>query len=476
MKYPILKLMSVLLFISSFNSQAQKKNKPNIVFIFADDQTFNSINALGNNEIITPNLDKLVKEGVSFSNSFNMGGWNGAVCLASRAMMITGKYIWDAQKATNAMGSKTYEDPLWGDLMKDGGYDTYMTGKWHIKRPANEVFQHVVNVRPGMPNQTKEGYDRPKSKNDTIWQPWDVSKEGFWKGGRHWSEVLADDSVNFIEQASQNEVPFFMYLAFNAPHDPRQSPKEFVEMYPLEKIKVPENFIPEYPYNEEMGAGRKLRDERLAPFPRTKYAVKVNIQEYYASITHMDAQVGKILEALKASGKLENTYIIFAADHGLAVGHHGLMGKQNMYDHSMRAPLMIVGPNLPKNKRIDSEVYIQDVVPSVLEIGGIEKPDFIDFKSFLPLISGSQKSNYEAIYGCFKEDRQRMIRSNGFKLIVYPIAKKIRLFDLENDPLEMNDLVDDPKFKSTKEKLWIQLLELQEEMKDPLDLEAYIAE
>jgi len=93
-----------------------------------------------------------------------------------------------------------------------------------------------------------------------------------------------------------------MYIAFNAPHDPRQSPKEYVDMYPLDKISVPESFLPEYPYSEEIGSGRDLRDERLAPFPRTEYAVKKNIQEYYAIISHMDYQIGRILDELEKTG------------------------------------------------------------------------------------------------------------------------------------------------------------------------------
>ena len=178
---------------------------------------------------------------------------------------------------------------------------------------------------------------RDRDGKPDPWKPWDKSFEGFWKGGKHWSEIVADDALDFIADADKRENPFFMYIAFNAPHDPRQSPKEYVDRYPLDKVKVPENFLPEYPHNVGMGCGRGLRDEKLAPFPRTHHAVKVNRQEYYAIITHMDTQIGRILDALDKSGKKDNTYIFYGADHGLGVGQHGLMGKQNMYDHSLRA-------------------------------------------------------------------------------------------------------------------------------------------
>ncbi len=445
----------------------QENTKPNILFIFADDQAYNTINALGDERVITPNLDRLVRNGVSFTNSFNMGGWNGAVCIASRTMLFTGRNIWNAFGADSLMHQQQYELPLWSELMQQGGYETYMSGKWHIETPAEEVFNHVMHVRPGMPNQTEEGYNRPQSAGDTTWRPWDKSKEGFWKGGKHWSEVLGDDAVHFLNEAGGKDTPFFMYLAFNAPHDPRQSPEEFVDMYPLDSIEVPESFLEEYPYNEEMGSGRQLRDERLAPFPRTEYAIKVNRQEYYAIITHMDQQVGRILEALEKSGKRDNTYIVFAADHGLSVGHHGLLGKQNMYDHSIRIPMLLSGPGLPQNKKIESDVYVQDMMPTILEIAGIQQPEFIDFQSVLRLIEGSTKTNYPSVYGGYTMT-QRMVRSEGFKLIAYPNAKKIRLFDLQKDPMEMNDLSDNPEYLEKKKALFEKLLVLQEQLLDPL--------
>ncbi|MGW9684541.1 sulfatase-like hydrolase/transferase [Flagellimonas sp. 2504JD1-5] len=469
---------SIFLISILFNLSCKEKvkeqplTKPNIVFIFADDQSYNTIKALGNEEVHTPNLDKLANSGVTFTHTYNMGGWNGAICVASRAMLLTGQYIWNAHKADSLMRAKNYQNPMWGNLMEAAGYDTYMAGKWHVTQPAEAVFQNVVHVRPGMPNQTESGYNRPLSETDTLWRPWDKSKDGFWKGGKHWSEVVADDASTFINQAVQKDTPFFMYLAFNAPHDPRQSPEEFVQMFPLDSVELPKSFLPEYPYNEEMGSGRKLRDERLAPFPRTGHSVKVNRQEYYAIIAHMDAQIGKILNALEASGKMDNTYIVFTADHGLSVGQHGLLGKQNMYDHSVRTPLFVVGPNIPENKKIEADVYLQDVMPTVLEMAGTEKPDFVQFKSLMPLIKGERESNYESIYGCYTQT-QRMVRANGFKLIAYPNAGKLRLFDLKNDPLEINDLADDAQFTATKNQLWKELLSLQQTMNDPLDLEQF---
>lgn len=418
----------------------QEAAKPNILFLFADDLAFDAIHSLGNSRIETPNIDRLVASGTTFTHTYNQGGWNGAVCVASRAMLITGRFLWDAQADHSKINSEYREnDRLWPQLMSQAGYSTFFTGKWHIPTNANQVFDHATHIRGGMPNQTPEGYNRPIDGEEDPWDPTDPKFGGFWKGGKHWSEVVADDTEEFLKTSAELEKPFFMYIAFNAPHDPRQAPQEFQDRYPPESIPLPENFLPEYPY--EIGSN-KIRDERLAPFPRSRHAVQVNRSEYYAIITHMDEQIGRILDRLEATGQTENTYIFFTADHGLSVGHHGLMGKQNMYDHSVRVPFVAVGPQFEAGAEIGSPIYLQDIMPTTLELAGIEKPDTVDFKSLLPLVSDDRQRNYDSIYSAYV-GFQRMVVKDGFKLIYYPKIDRSRLFDLSNDPSEMNDLLAD---------------------------------
>ena len=227
---------------------------------------------------------------------------------------------------------------------------------------------------------------------------------------------------------------------------------------------------------DAIACGKNLRDEALAPFPRTEYAVKVNRQEYFAIITHMDAQIGRILDALEATGKADNTYIFFSADHGLAVGHHGLMGKQNLFEHSVRVPFLVVGPGVPKGKRTDAAVYLQDVMPTSLELAGVEKPDHVQFASVMPLVNGTtDKSAYDALYGAYLSV-QRSVTIGNDKLILYPKIKKVLLFDLATDPNEMNNQADDPAKKPLVNKLFARFLELQKEMGDTLDIEGVYPE
>ena len=491
-----LTLLSLLAACSQSAEDDAPSEKPNVVLLFTDDQTFETIEALGYDEVHTPNLNRLVRSGSTFTHAYNMGGWNGAVCIASRSMMISGRHIWRAQQQDSLWRANdtTAIQQTWGQIMQRNGYHTYMSGKWHVKAPATQVFDTVRHERPGMPpdrwgqgggrkvlEAMREdgdvaaampvGYNRPLDKNDDSWSPSDTTMGGFWKGGKHWSEVLKDDALLFIEDATKRPEPFFMYLAFNAPHDPRQSPQAYVDQYPLENISLPESFLAEYPWKDSIGNGQGLRDEALAPFPRTAYAIKKHRQEYYALITHLDQQIGTILDALEQSGEMENTYVFFTADHGLAVGQHGLVGKQNMFDHSIRVPLMLSGPDIPEGKQFDEDVYLQDVMATSLELAGIERPPYVEFHSFLDIIRGERtQSHYEAIYGAYI-DYQRMIRKEGYKLIVYPRINKVLLFDLKNDPEETQNLAEDPAQAERVRELFADLLELQEDMGDKRNLQ-----
>lgn len=450
--------------------------RPNILFILADDQCWETLGCVSG-AVQTPNLDRLAEDGVLFTHAYNMGGWDGALCAASRASLNTGRTLWNNFRLDRAIRNRDWArknnkpskevgvGTTWSQWMSAGGYHTYFAGKWHtILHQAEKVFDEVGTLRPGMPNQSNERYNRNFDPAHSNWSPWDKSKGGFWQGGTHWSEVLRDETVAYLKRAPQNHKPFFAYVSFNAPHDPKQAPKEYIERYPVASIKVPENFMTEYPYAREIES-RDIRGERLAPFPRTEYSIQVNRQEYYALITHMDEQIGLILDQLDRSGLRENTVIVFTADHGLALGHHGMMAKQNMYEHSLRAPLIISGPGVPKGTRFDERIYIQDVVPTTLELAGIEIPERVEFQSFLPLLKGGQYQERTAIYTAYK-DVQRAVIVGDYKLMYYANIPKYRLFNLKSDPHEMNDLADCPEFTEKVESLRRVMLQEMERYAD----------
>ena len=447
----------------------QGSEAPRVLFLFADDHCYEALGALGA-EVATPHLDRLAARSVRFSRAYNMGSWSAAVCVASRTMLNTGRYLWRAQAVDKTLAAERDAGRLWPQRMKAAGYRTFLTGKWHVAVPPETVFDVTRHVRGGMPKTVESAYNRPLPGVADGWSPFDKSLGGFWEGGRHWSEVTADDAIAFLQEAkAAGPQPFFIYAAFNAPHDPRQAPEAYVRRYPAEKVRVPGDFLPEYPHAEAMGAGRGLRDERLAPFPRTPEAVRVHRGEYFALIEHLDAQIGRVLDALEASGEAGRTWVFFTADHGLAVGHHGLMGKQNMYEHSLRVPFLVTGPGV-KPGVVEAPVYLQDVMATCLDLAGAERQG-VEFQSLLPLIRReTEKGTAVPVYGAYL-DRQRAIVDGGWKLIVYPKAGVVRLYNLAQDPEERRDLAPLPEAAAKRRQLLTRLRETMRAMGDKLTLD-----
>lgn len=462
--------------VFSAENPMMQKEKPNVLFLFVDDMTYNGLNILGNDEIISPNLDSLISRGVRFTNAYIMGGWNGAISIASRSQLITGSYLWNTHNAEKEHFERNYNNrSLWPQMMKDNGYKTFQTGKWHMNYiGAKDVFDEAVKVRGGMPHSVNVAYNRPINEQDCLWLPWDTSYGGYWEGGKHWSEVLADETIKYIEKNSDSKQPLFMFCSFNAPHDPRQSPREYVEMYDIDKIKIPDNFLPLHPFADEMGCGKDLRDEALAPFPRSFFSVQKHRQEYYALITHLDVQIGRILRSLHDNNMDKNTLIIFAADNGLSVGNHGLMGKQSMYDHSVKVPLVFCGLDLPQGEKRSQLVYLQDLVPTLYDMLGIQLPEDMDFVSQKQILYNEKaKSKREYIYSAYLEDTQRMITDGRYKLFFIPKANRILLFDLKKDPMEKKNLFGIKKYDKAVKNLLEGYIVLSEEAGDKFNLEDY---
>ncbi|MFM7564404.1 MAG: sulfatase-like hydrolase/transferase [Planctomycetota bacterium] len=435
--------------LGAFPIPQAEHSRPNILLILTDDQAVDTLAAWGTwgndaQVVKTPHLDRLVARGTSFTRAYNMGSYSPAVCVCSRGMLISGQSLWKTERLQkDRFRGLQSAGKLWPQRMKAAGYETWMSGKWHVDAPVEELFGHVSHVRPGMPASVDSAYNRPPLGKPDEWSPWETALGGYWQGGKHWSEVLADDAEDFLREAAGSDRPFFMYLAFNAPHDPRQTPRDYVEAYPQERVPVPANFLPINQDHEAMGLGpasrEGLRDEVLAPFPRTEDAVRLHRREYYALVTHLDAQIGRILEALESSGMAERTVVIFTSDHGLAVGRHGLMGKQNMYEHSLRVPFVIAGPGIPRGKSDPTPIYLQDAMATALELAGADASE-IDFRSLLPLIHGERSEQYSRIYAMYMRDRQRAVIEGKWKLIEYPVNEKVQLFNLEEDPQEQRDL------------------------------------
>ena len=400
---------------------AANATKPNILHIHADDHRPDGLRALGNPLLHTPNLDTLVERGMTFTHCYTMGSMIGAVCTPSRTMMLTGR-SWQRipgapAAALNAADPATFLPRV----IAAAGYQTWHMGKYGNGFPAG-LKEFETTVRDDANGKTPET-DRA-----------------------HGSQRLADGTIAFLKSraTTQETKPFYIYIAPPIPHDPRFAEPQFHQLYDPAKIPLSPSFLPQHPWdNGEM----TVRDEALAPWPRTPEDTKQQNAAYYACITGLDHHVGRIFAELKASGQWENTIIIFSADNGLSMGDHGLFGKQNLYEFGgMHVPLVIAGPGIPKGKS-EALVYLMDLFPTFCNLTGAKIPEAVDASSLVPVIQGRAKKVRDTLYTAYR-DGQRSLRDDRWKLIRYPLVDRTQLFDLSVDPRELKNLAGEPAHAS----------------------------
>ncbi len=429
--------------------------KPNVLFIVTDDQRFDTIHALGNEEIITPNLDRLTEEGMTFTRAHIAGGTCGAVCMPSRAMILSGR---NPFRLEGLGGNIPEEHITLPENFKNAGYETIGLGKWHNGTPAyaRSFTQGAKIFFGGMWDHWNVPTCRfdPYGKYDNVinfvvdfYNKNEIQKQNCdeFTPGKHSSELLTDAAIDLLQKNAGKDKPFFMYLAYLAPHDPRTMPDRFKEMYDPDKITLPPNFQPTIDTNYPLMVHR---DEQLTKYPREEKETRENIAEYYAMITHLDYEIGRLLDALQESGEKDNTIIVFTGDNGLAVGQHGWMGKEDIYEHGVRIPLILAGPGIKKNSRNEAYVYLYDIYPTLCDLTEIDVPSSVEGKSFKSLLKGENgNAHREELYLIF-DSFVRGIKDDRYKLIEYRNGDKEEdkwtfLYDLQNDPWERFNLAKD---------------------------------
>ena len=397
---------------------AATPSKPNILHIHADDHRPDGLHALGNPLLHTPNLDTLVTRGMAFSHCYTMGSMIGAVCTPSRTMMLTGRSWQRIPKAPGAAPNAGDPATFLPRVMAAAGYETWHMGKLGNGFPAGlqEFETSILDDGKGRTPQD----DRA-----------------------HACQRMADRTIEFLKaRAGRPQAkPFYLYLAPPVPHDPRSAEPQFHRLYDPAKIPLSPAFLPQHPFdNGEM----TVRDEQLAPWPRTPANTKQQLADYYSCISGLDFHAGRIFEALRQSGDWTNTIIIFDGDNGLSLGEHGLFGKQNLYEFGgMHVPLVIAGPGIP-NGRSDALVYLMDLFPTFADFGGAKIPAGVEGKSLRPIIEGKATKVRDVLYTGYS-NCQRAIRDDRWKLIRYPRVNVTQLFDLQADPHELNNLADKPE-------------------------------
>jgi arylsulfatase A-like enzyme len=450
-----------------------ESRKPNILFFFTDDQRFDTIRALGYPQVITPHLDALVARGTAFTHAYIMGGSAGAVCMPSRAMLMTGRTLYHLE----AQGQGIPQDHVMlGEALQEAGYVTFGTGKWH-NGPSSyarsfaaggEIFFGGMQDHWNVPACD---YD-PSGRYDTA-QP--VVRDPFYSNqvtyqlcnhitpGKHSSELFAEATIDFLRH-HDGHAPFFAYVSFMAPHDPRTMPRHYLDMYDPAEVELPPNFLPRHPFDN---GALEIRDEKLAPWPRTPDEIRRHTAEYYAMISHLDAQVGRVLQVLEDRGWAENTIVVLAGDNGLAIGRHGLMGKQNMYDHSLHVPLIMCGPGIPSGQRRDAYCYLLDIYPTLCDLVDAPIAGTVEGQSLVSSLRDPRQRIRDTLLFAYTR-LQRAVQDRHHKLIEYVVdgQRHTQLYDLQADPWEVNDLSGQADYAGTIAALRRELRRWPEELDD----------
>lgn len=481
-------VMCTLQVLGGMAQNARKRSgQPNVLLIYTDDHRYSAVHAMMGEAVQTPNLDELAANGMVFDKTYLMGAFTGATCTPSRAMLLTGRNLFELEGRGHTIPQTHTTLP---EVFSRAGYQSYHVGKWHNDMASLARSFDDGDYVSGMPAYLTDQFRMPFShwkkngdykKENCFLLQYDADGKvderpltenevkgpiGTEKDGPHVAEVLAGGAIDYLK-GYRGKRPFFMYLAFPVPHDPRQAPKNFKAKYPADRMDLPPSYARQHPFDN---GHIVLRDEELAPWPRTPEVIKEHLSDYYATITHLDAQIGKVIQELKDQGLYENTLVVMAGDSGVAIGNHGLMGKQNIYDEDgIHVPFVISGGALPadfRGTRIKSLSYVHDIMPTILDLIGLDRPGSVTGKSLLPVMNGEKEAIREATYHAYRQ-HQRAYRKGRYKLIEYVRApdtspregeivsgsRVTQLFDVAEDPWETLDLSAFPEYRSTIDEL-----------------------
>ncbi len=458
-----------------------EKKRPNFLFILVDDQSPLDLKTYDPASMLdTPNIDKLAQTGVVVESARHMGAMVGAVCTPSRHMIMTGRTLWSQPSMPFDQFDRLncpdgIEQQTLGAVFNRAGYSTMRTcKKGNSYAAANAQFTVVKDA-------TKRG--------------------GTEESGSAWHSKQVLTYLDNREK-KQDKTPFFIYFGFSHPHDVRNGTPELLEKYgatnhrdksslPPANPKQPQlqdNYLSKHPFHH---GHPELRDEervRGVWKNRDEQTVRNELGREYACSENIDIQIGKVLKRLEEMGELDNTYIVYTSDHGIAIGRHGLMGKQNLYEHTWRVPFIIAGPEIPSGKRVEGNIYLSDVLPTLCDLAGIEIPNTVQGTSFKPVLEGQQKSIREIMYGVYSGGTKpgiRTVKKGDWKLIKYDVldgeVRETQLFNLAKNPNEYlpehqksgdmeTNLAEDPKYTKKLAEMETLLLEQMITHGDPYRL------
>ena len=416
----------------SFSAEAKR---PNLLFILVDDQSPFDLKVYDSNSILeTPHIDRLAREGMVFDGAYHMGSFSGAVCTPSRHMIMCGRGLWHLPIAPQAMQKglcpPNLEQQTLPAVFNRAGYATMRTCKeGNSYDAANKLF----TVRH---DATKRG--------------------GTAESGSAWHGDRVMDYLGMRETAKDTK-PFLIYYGFSHPHDVRDGTPELLVKYGAvnhtdrntpppanpKQPKLPPNYLPAHPFNHGHPG---LRDEVAVSGVwerRDERTIRNELGREFACGGNIDIQIGRVLAKLEAMGELENTYVIYTADHGMAIGRHGLQGKQNLYQHTWRVPFIVRGPGIKPGSRVEGNIYLLDVLATLCDLANIPAPDTNEGTSFKPVLSGEKQNIRDTLYGVYNggtKPGMRAVKHGDWKLVKYDVmnggVRETQLFNLKDNPAE----------------------------------------
>ncbi len=468
--------------VSAYNqTPLQDKTTPNVLFIMCDQFRWDKLGIMGDTLVKTPNLDQLAREGVLFTNAYTPS----PRCSPARASLISGMYPPANGVVNNWVGFKErVENDLLTHKLKELGYYTGLVGKLHLM-PAHLSFGFDNKQLHDAPYSKfadddknsayikwlKEEYYNEKGIDPVTLFDEDENAVGkdmyrFYLGSNFRTEEEHD--VPWTVMASQNfmknrnpEKPFFLFTSFFGPHHPFHAPYPYdTTMYPPESIKLPERFGAEMD-NNPIFEQKKARASASAKNEFTEHQYKILLSAYYGQVIMIDHYLGKLIDYMKQEGVWDNTLVVFTADHGDFNADYGLFQKGEMYEASVKVPLIIKPPQSKRNLRVrDQVVNSLDTYGTILEYAGADhwKEENIEAKSLVPLLSGKKKPAWNnktySILGQNPFKDLTMLREDNFKLIRYSQGKKEALYELydmsDSLPEVSNNLFNNPEYAPTK--------------------------
>lgn len=413
-----------------------EETMPDILFILVDDMQKQSIAFFGNPDVHTPNIDRIMSEAVVFDHAYTNGALCGALSMPSRAMIMTGRHVFEVQSDGMVIPDCHVTFP---EHFRSMGYRTFATGKWHSDKASfNRSFSEGENIFfGGMHPYEKGGHAEVELHHYDSTGRYGVP----FVADRFSSEMFADAAVDFLGSVKHDRTPYVAYVAFTSPHDPRNILPEYGERYLPDTLTLPGNFLPSHPFDN---GDLDIRDEMVLPPPRTEAGIRNEMALYYGMVSEVDVQIGRVLDALERTGRKDNTILVFASDNGLAMGRNGLLGKQSLYEHSVGVPLAIADFRKEDRHHVsDALCYLSDIFPTLCSMAGIEVPTSVTSMSLRPVIEGETGQVRDDIFLAYS-NQQRAVVKDGYKYVIYNVGGQIteQLFDLAGDPGEMDNLAE----------------------------------